>query len=373
MATAASSDTRLSVALRRRPDIVWIRDYLALLGWGDQLRIEPGTGPGRYQQALELARAHNSVVFASFTFDEEQEGSIVILPETTMRVDSSEQTVLRGQVSSLPPAAEFDEIPAGSRAEVDRAGWDRDFALAMKRIHIGDLEKVVLSRAVDVRFTGRVPIHPVIENLVTAEPSSHTYAVAGLVGSSPELLVQLRAGSVRSVSLAGSADRTKPGSITSLSTPKSSAEHAFAADSVEDALAAHCETLSRHNSQIATFGNIHHLATSFKGTIKAGIAVTDLLASLHPTAAVAGTPTEVAMELIREIERHDRGRYAGPVGWVDPAGEGEFAIALRSGELGDESVRLFAGAGLVDGSEADAEYEETEIKLRPMANALGLT
>jgi menaquinone-specific isochorismate synthase len=334
--------------------------------------MDPGTGPNRYRRALKVAKDSGSVVFASFTFDEDQAGSVVILPEISVRVDAGARFSLRGEESSLPTASDTAPLPHGSRTMPDRTVWYDAFAAAMKTIRQGEVEKVVLSRTVDLEFAERIQAHAVIENLVTAQPMSHTYAIEGLVGSSPELLIQLQAGSIRSVSLAGSADRTVPDSISSLSTPKASTEHALAADSVEDALAPHCIALIRHESDVATFGNIHHLATSFAGTAKPGTAVTDVLATLHPTAAVAGTPTGPAMELIREIEQHDRGRYAGPIGWIDGTGDGEFAIALRCGLISNQSVRLFAGAGLVEGSEADAEFDETEIKLEPMLEALGL-
>jgi menaquinone-specific isochorismate synthase len=130
--------------------------------------------------------------------------------------------------------------------------------------------------------------------------------------------------------------------------------------------------LNRSPSRIATYGDIRHLSTAFEGEVHPGTRITDLLSALHPTAAVAGTPTKSALELIRELETHDRGRYAGPVGWLDPGGEGEFAIALRCGILEGRTASLYTGAGLVEGSEAGIELEETQIKLRPMLGALGI-
>jgi menaquinone-specific isochorismate synthase len=124
---------------------------------------------------------------------------------------------------------------------------------------------------------------------------------------------------------------------------------------------------------VETFADIHHLATAFEGEAIVGTHVTDLVAALHPTAAVAGTPTKTAVELIREIEGHARGRYAGPVGWLDSQGDGEFAIALRCGEIQGQQVTLYTGVGLVDGSDPVAELEETRIKLLPMFRALGLS
>ena len=119
--------------------------------------------------------------------------------------------------------------------------------------------------------------------------------------------------------------------------------------------------------------DIQHLSTVFEGDVRPGTTVTDLLAALHPTAAVAGTPTKTAVELIRELEGHERGRYAGPVGWFDREGDGEFAIALRCGEIDGAGATLYTGAGIVEGSDAAMEFAETEIKLRPMLGALGLS
>lgn len=245
--------------------------------------------------------------------------------------------------------------------------------LALHAISLGEVEKVVLSRTVAVTFEGDVPIHRVAEELVDSQGMSHTFLIDGLVGSSPELLVSKHGSSVGSVSLAGSADRTDPSASISLNSQKMAVEHSLAADSVEEALLPFCNSLERQPSRVETFADIHHLATAFTGEAVIGTYVTDLVAALHPTAAVAGTPTKAAIELIREIEAHGRGRYAGPVGWLDAAGDGEFAIALRCGEIRGDRATLYTGVGLVDGSDREAELEETRIKLRPMLRAFGLS
>jgi menaquinone-specific isochorismate synthase len=150
-------------------------------------------------------------------------------------------------------------------------------------------------------------------------------------------------------------------------------EHNLAADSVEDALAPFCTSLAREPTTVKSYADIAHLATAFAGEARPGTHVTDLVAALHPTAAVAGTPTKAAVELIREIEAHGRGRYAGPVGWLDAQGDGEFAIALRCGVATGRELVLYTGVGLVEGSDPTVEYEETRIKLRPMLRALGVS
>ncbi|MGH8913597.1 MAG: isochorismate synthase, partial [Acidimicrobiia bacterium] len=211
----------------------------------------------------------------------------------------------------------------------------------------------------------------VLSRLASVEQLSHTFLVDGFVGSSPELLVSLHQGKARSTSLAGSADQGSGAQL--LDSKKMAREHGLAADSVEEALGPFCLRLERSPTRIATYGDIRHLSTSFAGETHSGTMVTDLLSSLHPTAAVAGTPTKSALELIRELEDHDRGRYAGPVGWLDRSGEGEFAIALRCGLIEGRFATLHSGAGIVDGSDPALELEETQIKLRPMLRALGIS
>ena len=173
----------------------------------------------------------------------------------------------------------------------------------------------------------------------------------------PSCWSRLPTGSVRSISLAGSADPGDPASAGFFDTEKMTREHALAADSVDTALALFCTRLGRSERTVATYGDIQHLSTVFEGDVRPGTTVTDLLAALHPTAAVAGTPTQTAVELIRELEGHERGRYAGPVGWFDREGDGEFAIALRCGEIDGAGATLYTGAGIVEGSDAAMEFE----------------
>lgn len=373
MAIAVTVDQDLLSALRHRPDTVWTRNGLALFGWGKQHVHDPGTGPDRYKRAMQMARDARQTAFASFTFDEDTPGSVVLLPEMTIRFDRNGQTRSTPFDRSIPAAVDLEPIPAGRRDGSSVFSWDTNFEAAMTAIDAGDVDKIVLSRTVDAKFEHSLPVHSIVENLLTAQPLSHTYMLEGLIGSSPELLVELKDSALRSVSLAGSADRTNPGSIESLDTPKMTNEHRMAADSVENALREHSDEIDRHAMEIATYGNIHHLATAFTGRVHPEVTVMDLLGSLHPTAAVAGTPTPDALALIRAIESHDRGRYAGPVGWFDESGDGEFAIALRCGQVSGNDIRLFAGAGLVAGSTAETEFNETEIKLEPMLEALRLS
>lgn len=367
-------ESGLTGPLRSRPDVAWIRDGMALFGWGESRRIDPGTGSDRFDRARAAVGATpGSIGFATFTFDEDEPGSVVIIPETVLEVSAGGGRVLTGQQKHIPGPAAHSAMPAGRVLADDKASWRSAMDLALEAIARGEVEKVVLSRTVEMTFVDDVPVHRVAAELVDSQGMSHTFLIDGLVGSSPELLVSKHGSVVRSVSLAGSADRTDPSASISLNSQKMAVEHSLAADSVEESLLPFCISLERHPSRVETFADIHHLATGFEGEAVMGTNVTDLVAALHPTAAVAGTPTKAAVELIREIEDHGRGRYAGPVGWMDARGDGEFAIALRCGEIRGHRVTLYTGVGLVDGSDREAELEETRIKLRPMLRALGLS
>jgi menaquinone-specific isochorismate synthase len=147
-------------------------------------------------------------------------------------------------------------------------------------------------------------------------------------------------------------------------------EHSLSQLSVEQGLSPHVERLDIRDRTVLEFGKIKHLATKFDGAALRGTTVLDILGTLHPTAAVAGTPKDTAIKTIMDLEPRSRGRYAGPVGWFDVAGEGEFAIALRCGMIRDRTATLYAGGGIVFGSDADSELLETELKLAPMLSAL---
>jgi menaquinone-specific isochorismate synthase len=362
----------LSDLLSRAPGAAWIRKDLALLGWGESARIEPGTGADRFDRALrELRAAGAPLALASFTFDENADGSVVVVPEVLARIEDGETSFLIGGADDLPAPDPTVKLPTGHPGNPGPDGWTRAVEGALAAIRAHEVEKVVLSRRLPIEMDAPIPPHLVLSQLAAGEPGSHTFLIDSFVGSSPELLASLRMGVARSVSLAGSADLEDPAGLHSFDTEKMSREHTLAADSVGEALGRFCPQLDRSPSRVATYGGIRHLSTTFEGATHPGTRITDLLSALHPTAAVAGTPTKPALELIRELEGQDRGRYAGPVGWFDQAGDGEFAIALRCGQIDGRMATLYAGAGIVDGSDPDLEFEETRIKLRPMLGALG--
>lgn len=227
--------------------------------------------------------------------------------------------------------------------------------------------------------------------LATGYPDVWTYAVDGIIGASPETLVTVSGGTITARVLAGTAPRgadadgDTEASVALSASGKDQDEHRFAVESVLRTLRPHTSALTASEQPFALkLPNVWHLATDVEGIVADGVSALDLVGVLHPTAAVAGTPTAAALEVIRRIEPFDRGRYAGPVGWIDASGDGEWAIALRSAQFGGAAtsdghswqlndtrpVTAHAGAGIVLGSDPEAELLETRMKFRPIVDAL---
>ncbi|MGC5616583.1 isochorismate synthase [Georgenia sp. Z1491] len=276
--------------------------------------------------------------------------------------------------------------PAGSCAQVDGVG-DPDIDPGMDEARYvdlvkqvltdiagGDVRKVVTSRAL-VRHESPEVLNALPARLAEAYPDAWTFVVGGLVGATPELLAARTGERVRSRVLAGSLPRgSRPDTdlVAEISTSRRFAEeHAHAARSVVEGLAAVLELEERDPAPfVLEQPNIYHLATDVAGRPSSDLGLLGIVAAIHPTAAVAGTPRDTAMAIIARREAHDRGRYAGPVGWIDADGDGEIGLALRCGQVEDHSIRLFAGGGIVAGADPEDELAETVGKLRPMREAL---
>ncbi len=330
---------------------IWVDGHGTLTGQGPHQTVDPGLGPDRFRHALEALRdSGRDLAFASFTFDETEAGSVMVIPETT----------IESRLTDTNP------VPRVTIVDDGEASWRSGFRSAMEAIATENLAKVVLARQVVVEFEDEPDPSSIIARLARENPDCFLFSVEGLIGASPELLVSLRAGRVRTLALAGTA--TDPDELESV---KISEEHRHVADSVTAVLSQHLAGIEITEQVIVNHGAMSHVGTRIEGPAVAGTRVTEILADLHPTAAVAGTPTKAAVDLIREMEPRSRGRYAGPVGWLDASGDGVFAIALRCGQLDGSRMTLFAGGGLVEGSEEDPELAETELKLAPMLAALG--
>jgi menaquinone-specific isochorismate synthase len=255
--------------------------------------------------------------------------------------------------------------------------WEQAVATAVARIRAGQLRKVVLARDLHAVASAPLDVRMLLARLTARSPGSYAFACAGLVGATPELLIRREGSAVSSLVLAGTVARGgTPAedavlSATLLASAKDAEEHRYAVDSVREVLAPLCDHLEvAPEPALLRLADVQHLATPVQGTLAKDASALALAASLHPTAAVCGTPTEAAMDLIRELEGMDRGRYSGPVGWVDGRGNGEWGIALRCGEIGGSRARLFAGCGIVADSDPSAELAEAQAKFRPMRLAL---
>jgi menaquinone-specific isochorismate synthase len=265
---------------------------------------------------------------------------------------------------------------------LDPASWCAAVATAVRRIDAGELAKVVLAR--DLLVTADAPLDPrrILRRLADRFPDCWTFAVEGMLGATPELLLRRTGRALSARVLAGTAARGAGQEDQRLAealaaSVKDRAEHALAVDSLVEALAPFCSELTAPDEpDLLTLANVRHLASDVHGTQRrrgprgrAGLL--ELVAAVHPTAAVCGTPTGDAATVIAELEGMDRGRYAGPVGWLDARGDGEFGLALRCAELtGPNEARLFAGCGIVAGSDPAAELAETQAKFAAFQAAL---
>jgi menaquinone-specific isochorismate synthase len=265
-------------------------------------------------------------------------------------------------------------------------GYQAAVGEALAAIAAREVDKVVLAR--DLVGTAPVgsDIRRLVRSLADAYPDCWTFAVDGLVGASPETLVRVSRGTVTSRVLAGTrprgadADADAAAALDLVTSTKDQDEHRYAVQSALASLRPHTSALAASDEPFTLrLPNVWHLATDLEGTVADGSSALDLVGALHPTAAVAGTPTDAARELIRRLEPFDRGRYAGAVGWVDAAGDGEWAIALRCAQFdlaargtgrGDIPLTAYAGAGIVAGSDPEAEMLETRVKFRPIVEAL---
>jgi menaquinone-specific isochorismate synthase len=380
----------------------WIRQGAGLVGWGEAARVTLPAGADRFadgekwlRELIDGAqvdddvrrRGSGLVAFGSFTFDDASDGSVLIVPRAILGRDGTGNawlTTITPEGETPWQRAPFDppeppDIVSWHDGALSAPEWEQAVGEAVHRIkHSAELRKVVLAR--DLYATANRPIdaRALLDRLSSRYPGCYTFACDGLVGATPELLISRDGWRVSSLVLAGTTPRgATPAEDSDLATAllgsaKENEEHQYAAASLQNALAPLCQAMyvAPHPALIR-LPNLQHLGTRVRGTlISADRSALGLAAAVHPTAAVGGTPTDAAVELIRELESMDRERYAGPVGWVDADGNGEWGIALRCAQLGGNRARLVAGCGIVAGSDPAAELAETITKFRPMRTAL---
>ena len=384
-------------------NVCWVRRGEGLVGWGSAARLQvrgverfartqrwwaelcdtmaiddsvslPGTGP---------------LAFASFSFDP-HDPSEVVVPSTLIgqRGDQAWVTTIHapGVEPGVMQSARIDSIAPRSHVSVNwREGslsapeWEKSVGRAVERINAGELDKVVLARDVVADIDGELDVRSILDHLARDYPTCWTFNVANLVGATPELLVRRTGDLVTSRVLAGTVrrqgDTEEDHGLAQalLASDKDLAEHSYAVRSVAKALATHCTDMDvPENPAVLELANVQHLATDVTGRLADDASLLSLAASLHPTAAVCGTPTERALTVISELEGMSRDRYAGPVGWFDTRGDGEFGIALRCGLVDSQAhtIRAFAGCGIVAGSDPEHELAESRAKFIPMRSAL---
>jgi menaquinone-specific isochorismate synthase len=380
----------------------WVRGGDGLLAWGEAVRIPIRPGGGRFDDAVslidELARRSDIedavgiagsglIALGSFTFADDAEGSVLLVPRLLRgRRNGRDFLTEIGPPGSPPldlptPLGASRPVPArprfGGSSRPDR-DWLAAVAGAIERIHADDLDKVVLARDHLLWAESPFDIDGVLDRLAERFPSCYSFHLDGLVGATPELLVSRSGRRVTSRVLAGTAarggDATTDAAIGAglLASDKDLEEHAYAVDSVADVLRSRCARLDVDGPHLLLLDNVQHLATDVTGVLDdPGTSALELAGALHPTAAVGGSPRGPALTAIAELEGMDRGRYTGPVGWMDARGDGEWGIALRCAEVAGDRARLFAGAGIVAASIPEEELAETRLKLAAMRGVLG--
>lgn len=402
------------------PDaLAWICRGEGLAGWGTAARITIPAGHDRFaagekwlRELVESADIADSVgvpgsgpvAFGSFTFDPTSDGSMLIVPRTILgrrdgaawltsitvepengdgREGAAARATPAADQAALAPAPAPVTAPSGVRwsdGSLTAPQWERAVAAAVAAIRAGNLRKVVLALELHAHAAQEIDARALLARLADRYPDCYTFACGGLVGATPELLIRRTGNEVHSLVLAGTTPRGGTPEADDvlgaalLASAKDREEHQYAVADVRPALQALCADLRIDDQPfLLRLANVQHLATRVRGRLADGEAAHSALAlaaALHPTAAVCGTPAETAMELIRELEGMDRGRYSGPVGWVDGRGNGEWGIALRCGELAGNQARMVAGCGIVAGSDPAAELAEAQSKFWPMRYAL---
>lgn len=409
--TVAIDDPRDLLAHLARPaSVAWVRRGEGLVGWGEAARIDAGRGSRRFERAAaSLADVFSyaavsdevavpgtgPVAFGTFSFDPRRGGSVLVVPRVVLgRRDGHAWLTVIGDDEVGSPRGQLQALPAPGRvrysgATMSEVRWLEAVDSATRAIHRGELAKVVLARDLLVWADDVLDPRVLARRLAERFADCFTFVCDGLVGATPELLARRFGERVESIVLAGSAARGRDAEQDTglgaglLASGKDRREHDLAVASVRSVLERRCERLDVDGEpSLLRLSNVQHLATAARGTLRAtraGGAVAapggwpsalTLAAALHPTAAVCGTPTATALQLIRTLEGMDRARYSGPVGWVDGRGDGEWGIALRCAEVDGNRARLFAGAGIVGDSLPEAELEETRLKLRAMQSAL---
>jgi menaquinone-specific isochorismate synthase len=378
----------------------WVRSGDGLVGFGEYKKFEV-KGENRFKEAKTWWEArvsefkiqnnvHGSgtgpILFSSFSFDP-NERSVLVIPEIVIGQKNGKSWITWIGDNKQPDLEKINTAPISGEitwqeGSISEQAWQSQVSSAINAIKSNKLEKVVLARDITATSKTEISIRSLLQRLEIEYPSTWIFLVDGLIGATPELLVRLSKSLVTSRVLAGTIrksgneDRDLTLAASLAKSSKDLEEHEYAVRSVADALAPFCSSTNVPEAPfVLHLSNVMHLATDVTGVLNDSAKQSDiftLIAQLHPSAAVCGTPALEANKLIDELEQMNRQRYAGPVGWIDANNDGEIAIALRCGQLSNDkkSIRIFAGCGIVAGSDPATEFAESQAKLMPMRTAL---
>ncbi|MGH9039390.1 MAG: isochorismate synthase [Acidimicrobiia bacterium] len=375
----------------------WLRNGCGFVTAGVAARIPVGPGAGRFEQAVaDVGRFFSTIeiddtvdlpgtgplAVGALPFSDEVQGELIIPALVVGRTADGSAWITEMDPAAMPDSpsigSRLNGIAFSAKEHPDREAWNANVRRVLGAIGAGHVRKVVLAREVLLEADKPFDRRALLERLGRSHPTCFTYAAGGFVGASPELLVRRRGDEVESCPMAGTVARgsTQPEDdalVDALShSAKDAEEHSLLVEAVVDALTPWCvEGPEAAHAEVVRLPTVSHLATRVRGRLAVPApSALALAGELHPTPAVGGLPRPAALAAIATLEGFERGLYAGPVGWVDARGEGEWAVALRGAELDGSRARLVAGAGIVAGSDPDAEWAETEAKLQAMLSAV---
>ncbi|MGC8511416.1 MAG: isochorismate synthase [Acidimicrobiales bacterium] len=392
-------------------------DTGGIAGRGEALRINLPHGlcdPADVEAATEKLRSIKSsgdlgrpgcgpLALGALPFDPAEAGYLVVPAVVFGRDGDASWITTVKPVASADPAADPPADQSAAVGELSAAGsdsppvlggssperftltptlshaeWQGIVSAALDEIDCGSFEKVVLARRIDIEADRDFVVTEVLERLRTLYPSCMLFKMEGFIGASPELLVRRHGLEVDSHPLAGTVARSGDGCdderlvASMMGSAKTRREHRVVVDAIAGALRPLCETLDVPGTpSVMSMRNVSHLASHIRGRLTADApSVLGLAAAIHPTPAVGGYPTEPALRFLQKVEGFDRGRYAGPVGWIDSRGDGCFALGIRSAKVAGRQASIFAGNGIVAGSDPAGELTETQLKLQALLSAL---
>lgn len=325
-----------------------------------------------------------SLILPKFLFVRSGDDNFCVISGSSFSAIIDELNELRKEIArssdsdknTIPNKVEHIEYP------IDKRTWKSTINKAHELMDNGELEKVVLSRVTEIKTRDRINPVAVMQRLNLEYPNCYQFMIqpaesTWFYGASPELLCEIKGSNLNSIALAGTYRRgsnlseDREYSEQLMSSVKDRYEHQLVVDSIVNHLKAYTETIEHEDDpSILQLSNVIHLKTGITGKLDHDSTIFDILSVLHPTPALGGIPRETAIQFIRDHESHPRGLYASPVGWIDLQGNGKMIVAIRSAITKDNLTWLYAGAGIVRQSDAELEWDEIELKFKPIMKAL---